>query len=323
MSAQSNPYQRDAQEQTASHGSKATPVLCVLLAIAVAVAGYYGVQYSKTSTELADLQAQYADLSESLDAAAKTLNDMTALAESTAAACEEAEGALAEMTARQEETAGKLAETEKALTDMTAQAEQMAQGRANAEADLVSMTKMQQETAAALEEMTQKHGEATDALAAVSGELETAKAGLDTAKAELDSANELLAQAQAKQADSDNIIANLTAMLAEAEEQLAAAAAQQTEEAPAWPVVNRNDDGSFTVETERAVVTVWLDESLKITAIEAAVAGIPVADALTAQFVGQTMPMDETAVTMNDGVFVPEVFAALYALSIAPAPAAQ
>lgn len=316
MSAQSNPYQRDAQEQTASHGSKATPVLCVLLAIAVAVAGYYAIQCSKIGTELTDLKAQYADQSESLDAAMKTLNDMTALAENTAAACEEAEGALAEMTARQEETAGKLAETEKALTDMTAQAEQMAQGRANAEADLVSMTKMQQETAAALEEMTQKHGEAADALAAVSGELETAKAGLD-------SANEQLAQAQAKQADSDNIIANLTALLAEAEEQLAAAAAQQTEAAPAWPVVSKNDDGSFTVETERAVVTVWLDEALKITAIEAAVAGIPVADALTAQFVGQTMPVDETAVTMNDGVFVPEVFAALYALSIAPAPAAQ
>ena len=73
MSAQSNPYQRDAQEQNTSHGSKATLVLCVLLAIAVAVAGYYGVQYSKTSTELTDLKAQYADQSESLDAMANAM----------------------------------------------------------------------------------------------------------------------------------------------------------------------------------------------------------------------------------------------------------
>lgn len=292
MNAQPNPYKRktDAPSGTsgksvasASAARSASPLVWVLLILAIAAAVLFGVQYSNKNNELAELTAKQEETAAELAGLNGEMATLTAEHTETTGALSTTEAALAKMTAQQEETAATLATTEAALAAMTSKQEETAASLATTEDALAKMTAQQKTTA--------------DELAEVSKALEETKAQLEKTEATLKSVNDLLNPDEGE-----------------------ATEAPAADEAKVYPAVTINDDYSYTIETETAVVDVALD-GLTITSITATVNGIRIVEELTEQFVGLSLPVAEDAVKINDGVFVPEIFAALYALSISPAPA--
>ena len=73
-------------------------------------------------------------------------------------------------------------------------------------------------------------------------------------------------------------------------------------EAPVVPVVTENEDGSKTITTETAIVTVTLDETGAIAAIKATVNETEIVEVALASFIGKTLPVDAADIELDEAV---------------------
>ncbi|MBQ7851091.1 MAG: hypothetical protein IJ343_15305, partial [Clostridia bacterium] len=73
-------------------------------------------------------------------------------------------------------------------------------------------------------------------------------------------------------------------------------------EEPVVPVVTENEDGSKTITTEAAIVTVTLDETGAIAAIKATVNETEIVEVALASFIGKTLPVDAAEIELDETV---------------------
>ena len=82
-----------------------------------------------------------------------------------------------------------------------------------------------------------------------------------------------------------------------------------------YPIINVTEEGTV-VETETAIVTVTLDENGAIATIKAIVKGNEIVDAMTAQFIGKTLPLDAAAFELDVDGNLQAIIDALNALAV-------
>ena len=166
---------------------KPVAILAILLAIAVAVAGLFGVQKSNVSADLNSITAERDSLQTQLNDATAKVTELEASVASLNAAAETAAADLAAAKAENETSVAKIAELEANVTSLTAAAETAAE---TAAADLAA-AKAEAETGLA------KIAELEASVASLNAAAETAAADLAAAKAENEASLTKIAELEA------------------------------------------------------------------------------------------------------------------------------
>lgn len=279
---------------------KATPVLAVLLVVAIIVAAMFGVQKNDLNDEAAALETA---LTASETQAATLTGDLEALkaeAAASAAKATELETQATEVTAQMNASTAKATELESTVVELTAKTEASAARVTELEADAAELTASNETAAAELAQTNAALETANADLAAANAALETAandlaatKAAIESAVAELTATNEELA---AVKAAAEAAAAEAAAAEAAAEEERAAAIAAAEELAAAraayadvW-VLTDAEAGGVPVDTAA------LGLEMSITLSEA---GMCVLNALGTEETGIWMPV-ENGIVISD-----------------------